>query len=245
MFTGQRQHTTKMPHSALKCRILGRLEAGETQTAVSRALNVPPSVISRLCRLFQVTRGVRRIPVHGRPRITMSQQDRYLTITARRERRMSARQLSSEPADFYGVRVSRQTVYRRLRAVDLYARRPAVCVPLTRVHIRFRLQWSQQRHWTLNEWRNVLFADESRFSLNNDSRRTILWRERGIRCHPTNFVENCPSGGGGVLVWEGIMLDGRADLHIYVGTVNAQRYRDEVLETHVRLFRGAVDHTSF
>ena len=33
----------------LKGRIIGRLEAGQTQTAVSRALNVPQSVISRLC----------------------------------------------------------------------------------------------------------------------------------------------------------------------------------------------------
>ena len=37
------------------------------------------------------------------------------------------------------------------------------------------------------------------------------------------------------------MLDGRTDLHIFeTGSVNSKRYRDEVLEPHVRLFRGAV-----
>ena len=45
----------------------------------------------------------------------------------------------------------------------------------------------------------------------------------------------------GVLVWAGIMFNGRTDLHIFdSGTVNAQRYRNEVPEPHVRLFRGAV-----
>ncbi|KAJ4440283.1 hypothetical protein ANN_08422 [Periplaneta americana] len=35
------------------------------------------------------------------------------------------------------------------------------------------------------------------------------------------------------------MFNGRTDLHIFAaGTVNAQRYRDEVLERHVRLFRA-------
>ena len=46
------------------------------------------------------------------------------------------------------------------------------------------------------------------------------------------------------MVWGGIMLNGRMDLHIFMGgprnTVNAQRYRGEVLRPHVRLFRGAV-----
>lgn len=225
----------------LQGRIIGRLEAGQTQTEVSRALNVPQSVISRLWRRFQDTGDVRRIPVQGRPRVTTPQQDRYVTLTARRNRRMPARQLSSELAAVSGVRVSRQTVYRRLRAVGLYARRPAVCVPLTRLHIRSRLQWSQQhRNWTLNEWRNVMFTDESRFSLHNDSRRAIVWRERGTRFNPTNIVERYPFGGGGVLVWGGIMFNGRTDLHVFAGgTVTAQRYRDEVLEPYVRLFRGA------
>jgi hypothetical protein len=37
------------------------------------------------------------------------------------------------------------------------------------------------------------------------------------------------------------MMDGRAPLHVFErGTVNAQRYRDEILEPHVRLFKGAV-----
>ncbi|KAJ4427321.1 hypothetical protein ANN_24941 [Periplaneta americana] len=93
-----------------------------------------------------------RIPVQGRPWVTTPQEDRYLTLTARRNRTMSARQMSSELATASGVRVSRQTVYRRLRAGGLCVRRPAVCDQLTPIHIRNRLQWSRQhQHWTLEE----------------------------------------------------------------------------------------------
>ncbi|KAJ4446010.1 hypothetical protein ANN_12696, partial [Periplaneta americana] len=88
------------------------------------------------------------------------------------------------------------------------------CVQLTGVHIRNRLQWGRQhQHWTLDEWRNVLFTDESRFSLTNDSRRTIIWRERGTRFHPTKIVEKRPFFGGGVLVQAGIMFNGCAYPH--------------------------------
>ncbi|GFW04514.1 transposable element Tcb2 transposase [Trichonephila clavipes] len=43
------------------------------------------------------------------------------------------------------------------------------------------------------------------------------------------------------MVWAGIMMDGRKDLHFFdTGSVTAQKYRDEVLEPYVPLFRGAI-----
>ena len=44
------------------------------------------------------------------------------------------------------------------------------------------------------------------------------------------------------MVWASILLDGRTHLHVFErGTVTAVRYRDEVLEPYVRLFRGEVN----
>ncbi|KAJ4440750.1 hypothetical protein ANN_08974 [Periplaneta americana] len=47
----------------LKGGIIGRLEAGQTQTEVSRALNVAQSVISRLWRRFEDTYTCTRSPM--------------------------------------------------------------------------------------------------------------------------------------------------------------------------------------
>ncbi|GFV25451.1 transposable element Tc3 transposase [Trichonephila clavipes] len=48
-------------------------------------------------------------------------------------------------------------------------------------------------------------------------------------------------GGPGVLVWGGIMLNWRTELHIFErGSVTGDRYCEEVLLPHVRLFRGAI-----
>lgn len=226
----------------VKGRIIGMLESGRSQTEASRILNVPQCAISRLWQRFQSTGDVTRRPVPGRPRVTTARQDRYLAISARRQRDRSARQLGSALTAATGVRVSRQTVYRRLRQVGLYARRPAVCIPLTSPQKRARLQWSlEHQQWSREQWGNVMFSDESRFSLQTDSRRTTIWRERGTRFHPGNITERHHFPSGGVMVWAGIMLDGRTDLHIFeAGSVTGQRYIDEVLEPSVRLFRGAV-----
>ncbi|GFW51263.1 uncharacterized protein TNCV_3595451 [Trichonephila clavipes] len=43
------------------------------------------------------------------------------------------------------------------------------------------------------------------------------------------------------MVWAGIIINGRTRLHVVAnGTMTGQRYIDEVLLPHVRLFRGAV-----
>ncbi|GFV19708.1 transposable element Tcb1 transposase [Trichonephila clavipes] len=84
--------------------------------------------------------------------------------------------------------------------------------------------------------------DESRFSLSSNSHRILIWRERGSRNHPSNINERDRYGGRGVLVWRGIMLGSRTDLHIFdAGSVNGTRYCNEILLPYVRLFRGAMD----
>ncbi|GFW86971.1 hypothetical protein TNCV_1383871 [Trichonephila clavipes] len=52
-----------------------------------------------------------------------------------------------------GKQISRKTVARRLRGGGLYARRPVVCVPLTRQHHTARLQWCREHHnWTEQDY---------------------------------------------------------------------------------------------
>ncbi|GFX52801.1 transposable element Tcb2 transposase [Trichonephila clavipes] len=133
-----------------KGRIVGMLESSRSQTEVSRILNVNQSVISRLWQRFQRTGDVTRQPVSDRPRVTTTCQDRYLVISARRQRGSTARALGSALTVTTGIRISRQTVYRRLNHTDLYARRPAVCIPLTSAHKRTRLNWSlKHQHWSV------------------------------------------------------------------------------------------------
>ncbi|GFX69373.1 transposable element Tcb1 transposase [Trichonephila clavipes] len=83
--------------------------------------------------------------------------------------------------------------------------------------------------------------NESRFSLSSDSHRILIWRERRSHNHPSNIIERDRYGGRGVLVWVGIMLGSRTDLHIIdAGSVNGTRYCNEILLPYVRLFRGAM-----
>ncbi|GFT05056.1 transposon Tf2-9 polyprotein [Trichonephila clavipes] len=136
----------------------------------------------------------------------------------RMNRRTTAQQVANQFLAASGKQISRKTVARRLRGGGLSARRPVVCVPLTRQHRTARLQWCREHHnWTKQDWACVLFSDE----------KNIQEKDRYPACS--------------IMVWAGIMINGRTRLHVVAnGTMTGQRYLDEVLLPHVRLFRGAV-----
>ncbi|GFX45589.1 transposable element Tcb1 transposase [Trichonephila clavipes] len=160
----------------LSGRIIGRLERGRTLLEVSEELGIAQSVISRLWQRFQDDGNVSRCYSSGRSQVTTPNEDRYLAVAAKRNRRSTASDLSRQLSSATGTTVSRQTVYRRLGHIGLYARRPVRCVPLTATHCRLRLTWSREDAlWTPQQWSYVMFSDESRFSLQSDSRRTLIW----------------------------------------------------------------------
>ncbi|GFW72577.1 transposable element Tcb1 transposase [Trichonephila clavipes] len=128
-------------------------------------------------------------------------------------RRSTASDLSRQLSSATGTTVSRQTVYRRLGHIGLYARRPVRCVPLTATHCRLRLTWSREHAlWTPQQWSCVMFP--------------------GTRYHQENTIERHLYSGAGWLVWGGIILGSRTDLHVQSVTMTGHIYRDVILEQH-------------
>ncbi|GBN12448.1 hypothetical protein AVEN_146683-1 [Araneus ventricosus] len=115
-----------------------------------------------------------------------------------------------------GRLVSTSTVRGRLHEGDLYARLPAICVPLTSRHGRERLRWTHQHvHCKSDQWRAGFFTDESRLSLQSDSRCSLIWREPVTHYHPSNIRKRDAYRGGSVCVWGSISLGGHTDVYVF------------------------------
>ncbi|GFX70868.1 transposable element Tcb1 transposase [Trichonephila clavipes] len=181
--------------------LLERSKKGAKITDVAREFDIAHSVVSRVCKSFKTTGMCSRRHGGGRVRSTTPAEDRYIVLSAKRNRRTTAQQ-----------------------------------------HRTARLQWCCEHHnWTEQDWACVLFSDESRFSLSSDCRRQLIWLESGTAYRPENTQEKDRYPTCSIMVWAGIMINGRTCLHVVAnGTMTGQRYIDEVLLPHVRLFRGAV-----
>ncbi|GFW73020.1 transposable element Tcb2 transposase [Trichonephila clavipes] len=117
-----------------------------------------------------------------------------------------------------------------------------VCVRLTSRHCRdCREGATEHVNWRRNEWSNVLFSDEFRFSVHPDNKRIFIRRDRGSRNNAAFVHESVRFGGGGVLVYGGISIDGRTDLYIIRdGPLTARRYRDEIFRPIVVPYAVAI-----
>ncbi|GFY15529.1 transposable element Tcb2 transposase [Trichonephila clavipes] len=136
------------------------------------------------------TGNVRRRPGAGRSCATTSTDDRYIQLTARRNRTENATQLQRQLLLATGRRVSSQTVRNRLHEGWLYARRRMVCIPLTPRYRAARRRWAaEHRDWEQNDWSQVLFTDDSRFSVECDTRHVLVWRTGALEITPHSFVK--------------------------------------------------------
>ncbi|GFV24894.1 transposable element Tcb2 transposase [Trichonephila clavipes] len=147
--------------------------------------------------------------------------DIYLAVTAERNRRSTASDLSRQLSSATGTTASRQTVHRRLGHIGLYACRPVRCVPPTATHCRLRLTWS-------------LVCSLILVGLYYGERQVPVTTKRTPLNDTVTVVQD------GLCVWGGIILDSRTDLHVQSVTMTVHIYRNVILEQHVRLFRGAM-----
>ncbi|GFU65632.1 hypothetical protein TNCV_635551 [Trichonephila clavipes] len=101
----------------------------ETKRTAADAVGVARSVIARQWNRFQETGLLRRRPRQGRPRDATANNDRFILLTARRDRTANATDTYSKIVYLgTGRRVSSQTIQNKLHVGGLYARRLMVCI---------------------------------------------------------------------------------------------------------------------
>jgi hypothetical protein len=136
--------------------------------------------------------------------------------------------------------ISADTVRRRLVASNLRFYRPARGPVFMPQHWQERLQWELQwQNWRNQQWRNIIFSDDSRYCISTADDRKRLWRRRG-EWYDNCMMERNAWGGPCIMVWGGIGLNVKLGPVIFqnlgpgIGNgETAARYIDQVLRLHV------------
>ena len=213
-------------------RAIALLMQGQRQQQVANHFGVNVSTIERLVRLLRETGHLADRPRSGRPRVTSQRQDRTIRLAHLRNRHLTATETALNTVGTHNRRISPKTVGSRLREIGLRARRPYVGLPLTQARRLRRMAWLMAhapRLFLMRQWRQVLFMDESRFTLYRADGRRRVYRRRGERFADACVVEWDRFGGGSIMVWGGIAHGIKSQLIIVAGSMTAVRYRDEIL----------------
>ena len=195
---------------------------GKKVKEIADLLKCHRSSIYHLINKKKNTGSVKNLKKSGRPRITSKKDDKLLKRMSIKNRRFGSRQLATEFNSSMAQSVlSPRTVRRRLLEEGLKSCR-AKRKPLLSLKARKkRLEWAK-KHLEF-DWNNVVFSDESRFTLKSD--RPILVRRRtGEAFKSECLASTVKHGGGGIMVWGCFSIKGVGKLHKIQGTINSDHY---------------------
>lgn len=161
----------------------------------------------------------------GRPRATTSAEDNYIITTSKRNRRLTAPEITHAVNENRDKNISVTTVKTRLLAAGL---RGCVAVrkPLLKpIHKKNRLAWARRHsNWSIKQWKKVLWTGESKFEIFGFKRRAYVRRKPNERMAEQCLVPTVKHGGGNVMVWGCFAGDRVGDLVKIEGIMRKEQY---------------------
>ncbi len=98
--------------------------------------------------------------------------------------------------------ISEHTTRRTLKQMGYCSRRPHRVPLLSAKNRKRRPHFTQAyQNWTIEDWKNVAWSDESRFLLRYSDDRVSIWCKEHENMDPSCLLSVVQAGGGGVMVW--------------------------------------------
>lgn len=217
-----------------KGRLCGMLEAGLTIRDVAERMQLSIRTVQKWWTQLRNEGNCDRQSGSGRPRKSSARQDASLILKVKRNRFKSMALVGREWIKENDLKCSTETARRRAVSAGYDSYRAAVRIPLSFIHRKNRLGWAREHiEWNDEQWRSVLWTDESRFTLDfNDGRIRVrrLKNERFADCCIKNHDRY---GCGSVMIWCGIWWEGRTDPVIIDGSLTGVRYLNEIVKEHI------------
>ena len=164
---------------------------------ISHQLNISCKCIRQTIYKFDKFHTVATKPDADRtPKVT-ERQKRLINLQQVRDNTLSLTNLVRSARTDLNLTITRQTVSRILRNFDMVSyialRKPRI----TPAQRRTRVVWCYEHlSWSVNDWSNVVFTDESNYEILNQKNRIYI---RRFRYYPTRFErsqQHVHRGGG-------------------------------------------------
>ena len=206
-------------------KILAFRSEGKSIREIAKKIGCSPTTVLNTIKRFEETGSLRDRNRIGRPSNLNDSDIRYLSLCSKRNRMKTVPVLTYEFNLTRKKRVSYSCVRRGLKKSSLVGRVAAKKPLLRPANIKKRLLFAKQHvNWTKEQWRRVLFTDESKFELFGGKRRTFVRRMPNERFKSYCLKPTVKHGGGSVMVWGGICAAGVVPLVRIQGIMDQKVY---------------------
>lgn len=147
------------------------------------------------------------------------------------------------------VQAHPDTVRRVLKRHGLWADIKVKRPKLSTYHRQQRLAFAREhKKWTLEDWKWVVWSDETKINLYGTNGREYVWKKQGMRLLEHDMLETEKHGDGSIMLWGCMTWEGVGRCYRIEGIMNSGFYitilQDELLGT-IKYMKMNVKKTIF
>ncbi len=185
--------------------VVGARRAGLSISETADLLGFSLTTISRVYREWSKKEKISsERQLCGRKCLVDVRGQRRMDRLVRDDRKATVTQITTRYNQCMQNTISESTTHRTLKQMDYSSRRPHRVPLLSDKNRKQRLQFTQaHQNWTIEDWKNVAWSDESWFLLWHSDDRVRIWHKEHESMDPFCLVSmvQAGGGGGGVMVW--------------------------------------------
>jgi transposase len=211
-----------------RARMCGQFEGGTSINKLAKEWKVDKKTVRSVVRKGQVDGNFNDKPRSGRPKKTSPREKRTMKIKSVKDRFLTGKAMAiKEAPNFTKNRVSVTSAKRILREAGLWGRVARKKPLLRRANIDKRLEWAKKyAEWNVDDWKNVIFSDESPFTLFQINGKQYVRRRPGEEYNDECILPTVKHGGGSIQVWGCFSWWGKGPLHWIKGKMDGPMYRE-------------------
>ena len=213
-----------------KGRIVQLKSDGNSTSIIMKTLKRARSTINKFLSRIKAGGNIERTESTGRKRKTTTREDSLIARQAQKSRKVTC---ASIRQDLNLQKVSLRTIQRRVIASgqfdSTWTKKKPFVSDINRAN---RVQWCKDHlKWTVEQWRNVLWSDESSYVLRYN-RRIRCYRRKGEKYNP-ELMQGSIKHDKKIMVWGCFAACGVGNLHRITGIMDKKVYQ-QILIHHMR-----------
>ncbi len=216
----------------LRRKIVEQYQKGVSQRKIAKSLKLSSSTVHNIIQRFRESGTISVRKGQGRKTILDARDLRALRRHCITYRNATVMEITTWAQEYFQKTLSVNTIHRAIRCCRLKLYRSKKKPYLNIIQKRRRFLWAKAHlKWTVAKWKTVLWSDESKFEVLFGKLGRHVIRTKEDKDNPVVISAQFRSLH---LWWYGVawVRVGMGSLHIWKGTINAERYI-QVLEQHM------------
>lgn len=232
----------KASNPFIRAQVVALQKAGLNQVQISQQLKISRCCVQNAIKKFKVLGRFDDLKRSGRPKKLTNRGLRHLKRLVKGDSRLNARLITPDLNNSLSEPVSIVTVRRYLKKLGYEYAVKIKKQWLSPKHRQQRVAWcTQYSSWTCDDWKKVIFSDESTFYVLKRKNLCKIWRLEKEKLL-SECLEQTNAGDGGKLgIWGGISSFGTTSAKIYSENMNGGLYCD-VLQHELKQSIAKIPH---